>query len=286
MGIEVGILFAFAAMFCWGFGDFFIQHCSRKIGDIESLAFIGIIGTIGILPFAVKEFYLISAYNFLLLLVISIVTFLAAILDFEALKKGKLSVVDVIIELELPATIILGFVFFKESLSLLQLLIISSIFIGVILIATKSFSHWKTRLEKGALLAFFAAISMALVNFLMTQSARQISPAITIFGIWIITAIFSLFFVWKREGFKKLIKNGIKFKGIILAMGIFDTLAWLFYILATLKNEISITTAITESFPAISIFLGAWINKEKINWHQWLGAALALSASFALAFFT
>jgi len=61
-------------------------------------------------------------------------------------------------------------------------------------------------------------------------------------------------------------------------------LAWLFYILATLKNEISITTAITESFPAIAIFLGAWFNKEKINWHQWLGAGIALGASFALAF--
>lgn len=284
MGIEVSILFAFAAMLCWGFGDFLIQRCTRKVGDVESLAFIGIIGAIMILPFAIKDLHLFSTYNLLLLLIISIVTFIAALLDFEALKEGKLSIIDVIIELELPATIILGFIFFKESLTLLQLLIISSIFIGIILIATKSFSHWKIRLEKGVLLAFFAAISMALVNFFMTKSARQISPSITILGIWVITAVFALFFVWKREGFSKLIKNGIKFKWIVLAMGIFDTLAWLFYILATLRNEISIITAITESFPAIAIFLGAYINKEKINWHQWLGAGLALSASFALAF--
>ena len=286
MVVEVSLIFAFAAMLCWGFGDFFIQKCCRKIGDVESLAYIGIIGALIILPFAIKDFHLISTYNLLLLLIVSIITFIAALLDFEALKKGKLSIIDVIIELELPATIVLGFIFFNESLSMLQFLIISSVFIGIILVATKSFSHWKARLEKGALLAFFAAISMALVNFLMTKSARQISPSITIFGIWIITAVFALFFVWKREGFSKLIKNGIKFKWIVLAMGIFDTLAWLFYILATLKNEISITTAITESFPAISIFLGAWFNKEKINWHQWLGAGLALGASFALAFLT
>ena len=185
----------------------------------------------------------------------------------------------------MPVTIVLGFVFFKETLSLLQFLIISSVFIGIVLVATKSFSHWKTRLEKGVLLAFFAAISMALVNFLMTKSTRQISPSITILGVWVITAVFALFFVWEREGFKKLIKNGIKFKWVILAMGIFDTLAWLFYILATLKNEISITTAITESFPAIALFLGVWINKEKIKWYQWLGAGIALAASISLAFF-
>jgi drug/metabolite transporter (DMT)-like permease len=284
MIIEVSLIFAFAAMFCWGFGDFFIQKCARKIGDLESLAFIGIIGAIIILPFAIKDFNLISTYNLLLLLVVSIVTFIAALFNFEALKEGKISIIDVIIELELPTTIILGFIFFRESLTSLQFLIIFFIFIGIILAATKSFSHWKQRLEKGALLAFFAAIGMGFVNFLMAKSARDISPSITILGIWIITALFSLFFIWKREGFSKLIKNSKKFKCIILAMGIFDTLAWTFYILATSKNEISIITAITESYPAIALLLGVWINREKIRWYQWAGAGIALIASFILAF--
>ena len=193
---------------------------------------------------------------------------------------------DVIVELELPTTTILGFIFFRETLSSIQLLIISFVFIGIVLVATKSFSHWKTKLEKGVLLAFFAAIGMGIVNFLTASSSRQISPLMAVWFLWIIFTIMCLIFIWKREGFSKLIKNGIKFKWIVLAMGIFDTLAWLFYILATLKNEISITTAITESFPAIAMFLGFWLNKEKINWHQWLEAAFALGARFALAFLT
>ena len=67
-------------------------------------------------------------------------------------------------------------------------------------------------------------------------------------------------------------------------MGIFDTLAWIFYSFAVLNNEISVITAITESFPAIAMTLGFLINKEKIRWYQWLGGAVALSASFILAF--
>jgi len=165
MGIEVSLIFASAAMLCWGFGDFFIQKCTKKIGDIESLAFIGIIGAIIILPFAIKELPLISAYNLLILLIVSIVTFIAAILNFEALKEGKLSIIDVILEIELPITIILGFIFFKETLSYLQFLIIFFILLGIILIATKSFRSWKLRLERGVLLAFFAAIGMGAVNF-------------------------------------------------------------------------------------------------------------------------
>jgi len=285
MGIEVGILFAFGAMLCWAFGDFFIQKCTRKIGDVESLAFIGIIGTIGLLPFVIKDFYLLKSLpNLVLLSFLGITTFIMALLDFEALKKGKLSIINVILEIELPVTIVLGFIFFKEYLSNLQFLIISFIFIGIILIATKSFSHWKTKLEKGVLLAFFAAIVMGIGNFLTSYSSRQISPLMAIWIPWVISMIMCLVLIYKRTDFSKLLKNSKKFKKIIIAMGIFDTLAWLFYAFATLNNKIAIITAITESYPAITIMLGVWFNKEKINWHQWLGAGIALAASITLAF--
>ena len=49
------LLFAFGAMLFWGIGDFLIQRVTRKVGNIEALAWIGIIGTIGLLPFAWKD---------------------------------------------------------------------------------------------------------------------------------------------------------------------------------------------------------------------------------------
>ena len=80
---NIGILAAFGALFCWGFGDFFIQRTTRKIGNLESLAFIGIIGAIGLLPFVFNDLPLLfSLRNLMILLVLGIVTFIAAILDF------------------------------------------------------------------------------------------------------------------------------------------------------------------------------------------------------------
>ena len=67
-------------------------------------------------------------------------------------------------------------------------------------------------------------------------------------------------------------------------MGIFDMLAWLLYAFAVEGNEIALTIAITESYPAVALFLGLWLNHEKINWHQYCGAALALGASMFLGF--
>lgn len=280
----MSLLFAFAAMLCWGFGDFFIQRCTRKVGDIESLAFIGIIGALLLTPLVIKDFSkILLTQNLLLIAGFSVIIFIVALLNFEALKEGKLSVIDAILEIELPVTIGLSFWFFKETLSIFQLFIISLIFIGIVLIATKSFSHWKTRLEKGVLLAFFAAIGMGIVNFLTATYSRAISPIPVIWATWLVTFLISMLFIVKREGAKKMIKNGLKFKWLILAMGIFDTLAWLFYAYAVFENEISITTAITESYPAIGLFLGLWLNREKIKWYQYAGSFLALISSVILA---
>ncbi|MDP2909189.1 MAG: DMT family transporter [Nanoarchaeota archaeon] len=284
MGFEISLLFAFGAMVCWGFGDFFIQRCTRKIGDIESLAYIGIIGSIILVPFILKDVQLIfSVSNMILLLVLGILTFIVALFDFEALKKGKLSIIDVIIELELPVTIILGFIFFKESLSIAQFSIVSLIFISVIMMATKSLGSWKVKLERGVLIALIAAVGMGVVNFLTAISSKSISPLMAVWIPWLIFSVLCFIFIVKQEGLSKFIKNGIRFKWIVLFMGVFDTLAWIFYAFAVSKNEIAITTAITESYPAIALFLGVWLNKERIHGYQYLGAVLAIVASFILA---
>ena len=79
-----------------------------------------------------------SLSNLLVLLLLGIITFLAAVLDFQALMVGKLSVIEIIFEIELPITIVLAFIFFKETFSLIQILLMILIFLGVILMAVES----------------------------------------------------------------------------------------------------------------------------------------------------
>jgi bacterial/archaeal transporter family protein len=281
---EASIIFAFLAMISWGFGDFFIQRTTRKVGDLEALAFIGIIGSLGLLTLVANDFELLFYIpNMLLLLFLGLTTFIIGVLDFEALKKGKLCIIDVVLEIELPVTIALSFIFFRESLSAVQLFITSLVFIGIMLIATKCFNKKHFKIERGVFMAIIAAIGMGLINFLTATSSKSISPLMAVWFPWVIFTILCLIVIARRERVPKLISNFKKFKMLILAMGIFDTLAWLFYALAVLKNEVSITTAITESYPAIAIILGSLENKEKINWHQYVGAGLALTASIVLA---
>ncbi|MEK6902933.1 MAG: EamA family transporter [archaeon] len=116
MDIQTGVLFAFAAMICWGVGDFLIQRTVRKIGIVEGLAVIGIVGTVGLLPFVWNDLQIIfQPENASLLLGLGVVTFIAAMFNLYAYKIGKLSVVEFVLEIELPVTVILGIVFFPRN---------------------------------------------------------------------------------------------------------------------------------------------------------------------------
>ena len=284
MIIEISILFAFAAMLSWAFGDFFIQHSTRKIGNLGTLTVIGIVGTIGLIPFIFHDLkLLVSTPNLILVISLGLITFVTAMLDFEALKEGKLSIIDVIFEIELPVTVTLSMIFFKESLTGWQIAIVASMLLGMILIATKSFHHWKTRLEKGVLFAFFAAVLMGVVNFMTATSSKNISPIMAVWAPWVIFTVVCLLAIWQREGIGTFGKNIVQYKWLLLLTGFLDTMAWIFYALATYKYEIAIITAITECYPAVAMFLGLWLNKEKIKWYQYFGAILALGGSIILA---
>ncbi len=283
MAPQSTLVFALAAMLSWGVGDFLIQRATRKVGDLEALTYIGIIGSILLLPFALRDLRLLTDIPVLLMMVLlGIITFVAALFDLEALKEGKLSIVDVVLELELPVTIGLGIVFFSDRLSVLQWTIIAVAFAGMLLIATRSFAHWRVRLERGVLMALVAAALMGVVNFLTAASAKAASPLFAVFVPWVVFTTICLAAISRRKGFSHFLSDGRRYLWLLLVMGLVDTVAWIFYANATFAGEISIITAITESYPAVALALGLLINKEKIRWYQILGAVLALGASAAL----
>src|SRR4051812_16800785 len=119
MTVSIGIALAFVAMLCWGFGDFFIQRATRKIGDWESLFVITFIGAVILLPFVYKDLpalLLRNEKNFMILLACAVILFVAALLDFEALKGGKLAVVEPLWSFEIPASAFLAFFILGERL--------------------------------------------------------------------------------------------------------------------------------------------------------------------------
>ncbi len=285
--VSLSVLAAFGAMFCWAFGDFFIQRTVRRVGSVETLFWVGLFGVVALLPAVFGELAQLSAADLTVLMaVLGIVSLVVALLNFEALREGKLAVVDVLFEIELPVTVLLGVFFLGEILLPVHWIMIGAIFLGILLVSAESVSkdHLLPKFEKGAVLGIVGALGMGVLNYLTALGSRAISPAM---AIWAPALVFTLACVLILIYQKRFFQLGTDFQKNakwIVATSVVDTMAWLLFAIALVDGAVSITTAITEAYPALAMMLGVALNKEKIVTHQYAGALLAIIASIYLGF--
>ncbi len=285
----LGIIFAFLALVTWGFGEFFAQKVIRHVGSWIALFFDCCFVLFGLLFFVWKDLFLLSMADFILLTLTSIVVAGASLLDFQALKEGKICIVEPIIGLEIPLTAALGLILGRESISLIQTILIFVVFIGIILAITEHHAqlHYHKRIfEKGVTLALVAAICMALNNLLVGVSSREISPLMTVWFTDSFVAIICAIYIIYTKNYKDIFLKFKKHISIIIGHSFFDNGGWIAFAYSTLFIPISITTTISAGYVALAAFLGLVIGKEKIKQHQFMGVVFAIIGVIALAYFS
>jgi len=285
----MGVFFAFVAMACWGVGDFLIQRSTRKFGDGITLFYITIFATILLFPFIIPELpsLLQADYRFWLLMGASLVILVSALLDFEALRLGKISVVEPVYALEVPLTVALGSLFLGEWLSPLQGVFIVMLITGIIFVSLESLHVLrKFRLEKGVFLAAAATMGMSGANFLFGVGARHTSPLLI---NWFTSAFLALAmagYLTYSHQWNTVYKDWRKKKGLILSVSLMDNLAWIAFTFSTLTIPIAIATGISESYIALAAVFGLVWNREKLALHQKLGLACVIVSAVVLGVLT
>lgn len=285
----MGIAFAFGALLCWGLGDLLIQRSARQFGKWAALFYVTAIGAIALLPFIWGELKMIlaSPNDLFILIITSVIVLFAALFDFEALRVGKISVIEPIFAFEVPITVALAALILGERLMPAQYLLVVLLLIGIFLVATKHFHHYRTiHLEKGVWAAVFATIGMGAVNFLFGVAAREVSPLMINWFTSVFLAAATLIAMIGKSGLGQLKHDWHNSKGLIIGVGVIDNLAWIFYAYATLYIPIAIAVGISESYIALASGLGLMLNREKLKPHQFLGLILAVVAVIVLAFIT
>ena len=285
----MGIFFAFVALFCWGLGDFLIQKSSREFGKWVSLFFITFFAVIILTPFVYKDIASLFSNNFglLILLLASVVLLFAALFDFQALKEGKISVVEPIMALEVIITAGLSSLIIGERLSWTQLAMVISLMAGIFLVSTKSFHHFKKiKAEKGVLYGILGTIGMGTTNFLFGIGSRATSPLLINWFTCLLIAIATFLYLVFKERRGEILKDWRKDKALIVGVGLIDNGAWLAYSYSTLYIPITIATSISESYIALAALLGLVFNGEKLRRHQFIGLFLAIISAVILAAIT
>lgn len=287
MNISVGIGLAFVAMLCWGFGDFLIQRSTRKIGDWETLFIICGLGSIILLPFVwrnIPEIWFGDNQTLLILLGGALILFIAALLDFEALKKGKLAVVEPIWSLEIPVAAILAFFILGEKISIFQIVIISVLVIGLMLVSLKEkYTVKKFFIEKGVVIAFFAAFVMGGANFFYGWGARVSDPLMVNFVVNVfVTIVTGFYLIWQGK-LQRTFRDLSTHRTLLLPMVISDNAAWVAFAFAMSLTPIAIAVALSESYIIVAVLLGLFVNKEKLQKHQKFGLIVAIISAIILA---
>ena len=286
----MGITFAFLALFCWGVGDFLIQKSTRKFGALIALFYVTVFGTITLLPFVYKDIGALfsgSGSNLLALLFTGTLILFAGLLDFKALKVGKICVVEPIFAFEVPITAIIAMLVLREYLSPLQTALILLLFLSIILVSVRRFKDFnKVKVEQGIWLAIFATIGMGAVNFMMGYSSRLTDPLMVNWFINIFIALPLFFYLMITGQIRKTVGFLPDNKKLILSVCLFDNLAWIFFTVSALYIPIAIATGISESYIALAAGLGIIINKEKLFLHQKIGLVVCVVAIILIALAT
>lgn len=288
------IFFALGAMIFWGIGDFFVQRMSKRMGNLVALTWIYFIGSVVLLPLAIHDFTLIkTSQNLLTLIILSVLECVFGLTLLKAYEKGKLSVMESVLIMELPLTVTMGLIFFREQLSLWQVVLIILVILGVVLTSKKKknildkiigFFTGKNKIwEKGVLIAIIAASISGVYNLMIAVNSRSVSPVMTIWFSWTVSLFFLIGYILLKKKFAEFFSVSKANLKLIFLGSVLDTAAWLFFATALSQKELSITTAITESYPAIAIFLGIRFNQEKISKWQIVGASIALGASITIS---
>lgn len=282
----MGIFFAFISLFSWGLGDFLIQRSTRKFGTWLVLFFITAAASIVLLPFVFHDIKLLTTswQHWPLLILLSCTFLLAVFFDFEALRRGKISVVNPIYALEVPIVAILAAIVAHEFLNSWQIIIILILFFGLVLLSVTSFRVLKNmRVEQGVGLAFIGTIFMGVGNFLCLYASRQTNPLLVNWFTSVLLAIFCGMMILRKFKKQEILSAIKENKKLIVNMVFFDNVAWIAYAYSGLYLPIAIATGITESYIAVSVILGLKFNQEKLKGHQFFGLAITIICAVVLA---
>ena len=283
----LGIILAIVALFSWGFGDFFAQKISRKIGVWKSLFCMGLVGSVLLFSFVRNDLiYLSPSSDWSFLILLGVIFVFATTFDSKALKEGKLSIIEPLIGIELPITVGLSIVLGGESLSFTQSLSVLVVFIGIVLTMTTHLHHLKYHrriFEKGVILAGVGAITMALTNFLIGISSQSISAIVTVwFADTLLLVVCGLYLIYRKE-LTGLWFDFKKEPGLLIMRSLSDNVGWISFALATTLIPISIATTISESYIILGVILGIFVNHERLRRNQFIGIVLVVGGILTLS---
>jgi transporter family protein len=277
-------LIASLTAFLWGSSAVFAKIGTVKISPRRMLMTVGI--TISILYSIIWKFWgsPFPVGNYLFPIVSEGFAALGFIFYYNALEHAPVSLISPITSSAIIISVLIGVLLFKNPITTIQILSISSIVIGIILITIKDFrfikGNWVIK-ALGAMLCWgiwggFSGIAVRIV--------RPIN--INLFFAFIAIPIWSIYFLFTGRKERNKNKRIIKFysplkKDYLFAIGsaLISSAGSILYYIAVNISYVSLVIPVANLHPLVSIIYDI-INRNYPKIHQWIGITMILIGLF------
>ena len=269
------IILGLVSALSWGTGDFAGGLAARKVGPYRAVMFAEAIGLGAILlvrPFFPEAFP--DLHSVLWSITAGIVGTIGLIAFFEAMRRGRLSVVA-------PLSALLGAVVPVVVGSLVDGLPKTVVLAGValalfaiVLISREKVPEDEEKAEPYLHIPLLSGIAFGLYFVLMHEASRDF--------FWSPLIIARTSGMLSIAAYLLIIRGSFRIPAgswhLLAVNGIFDVGGNAFYILASQAGRMDVSAVLGSLYPGMTVFLAWLILKEKLQITQWIGILLALIA--------
>ncbi len=275
----MGLLLALTTFVGWGTGDIFSIFPLRKIGLFVTSFWVLLFGFLIAslyLPFTLSDIQRITLPTLMLNIVLGFGFLSGNILAGEAFRISSAPLVGILIQSASAIVLILSALIFKDTITLLQIVCVITIFAGVVLCSVdiKEFKKISIKHDRGITLALIAMTLFSLYFTFMRIPSHQYGWFLPNYISFSLFPLIFILFKYKKVKLVKPKSNKIFAATFLSALLLRGGDIALNYGLA--NGYSSIVAPIGGASPILFVTLSSIIFKDKMSKQQFVGIAIVL----------
>lgn len=265
---DLSVLFGLFSMLGYGLSTGVISGLAKKYSPEQVTVYRNFFVSLILL---VAFLFYLSSSNFDLLFIflvlgVAVLGYFSVKYLFKALKVGKVGVVSPISNSAVVLTVLLSVFFFKEQLSLLQVIAIAVVIIGVLLNSV-DFKHFRESnlfdKSSGVPYAFVTFVLWGFIFFFSKIHVSVLGPFLSAFLIELGILLYAYVDIRvNKMRLKKVSRNELF---LFIVSAILAAAGTLFYNLGVQMGFVSIVAVLSFSNPIAATFYSKVVNKEKLT---------------------
>ena len=283
MNETLSVAFAVASMAGMGLGDFVAKTVVAKASAYRTVLISQSVGTVPFFLATLMFGWAVPDGSLVLLAALSAAMSTITLYSFyQALKLGKASIVTPVASCLTLVAVVLSVTILGEAVSMLQILLISTVFLGILLVAVQS-SDTRSRASNVSILLALLVVFLGGGNTILLKWIAETGHYLMGFLLarfFMLGFLALLFPIFGKE--TSMVAPRASFARIVL-LGLIDVSAFFAWFMALREGFVSIVTPISNSSPAVTIILAHTILGERLLLHQKIGIIAILIGISALS---